>query len=247
MHFCRRTGSRVPGWSIAAGLLLAHGALYAQGNGPARTAGLAAPTYRAGLKSIAIPAPTADLVEIGPDYRVLFEPFAPNTNRLMAAFVLPADVPQIRTGLATDFTKYALVEVPRGAEFLTVTPEMFKQVSSSMASQFGASLDTSLKNGTDELNQRLKDMNSSAPTITIDKPVQLGTLFSEPDACGFGLIALESTANESRKMATAVGIVRVQSRIIYAYLFEDYKDETTVQSLRKASEAWANAILNANR
>jgi hypothetical protein len=238
---------RIPGWRTAATLLLAQGTLYAQGNAPARTAGLAAPTYRAGLRSIGIPAPTGDLVEIGPDYRVLFEPFAPTTNRLIAAFVLPADVPEIRTGVATEFTRYALVEVPRNAEFLDVTPEIYKEITSSVATEFGTDLDATLKTGTDELNQRLKDLGSNQATVTMDKPVALGALFTESEACGFGLVAPVTTGGTSLRMATGLVIVHVQGRVIYGYLFTEYKDQETAHWLARTTQAWADAILRANR
>jgi hypothetical protein len=205
------------------------------------------PTYRAGLKWIAIPAPTADLEEIGPDYRVLFEPFAPNTNRLLAAYVLPADIPQIRAGVGTEFTRYALVEVPRRAEFLEVTPETYKEIASGVASQFGTNLDATIKTGADELNQRLKDLNPNAGTVTMDKPVQLGALFNESDACGFGLIAPVTAGSTSLRMATGLVLVRVQDRVIYGYVFTEYKDEETAHWLARTTQAWADAILQANR
>ena len=76
------------------------------------------PTYRAGLKnSSPIPAPTSDLVEAGPDYRVLAEPLVPTNNRLVAAFLQPADLDTLRSGTAAELGRYALVEIPRRAEF----------------------------------------------------------------------------------------------------------------------------------
>jgi hypothetical protein len=38
----------------------------------------------------------------------------------------------------------------------------------------------------------------------------------------------------------------VQSRLIYAYVFSAFKDEDSVQWVRKTSEQWADAILKAN-
>ncbi len=52
-----------------------------------------------------------------------------------------------------------------------------------MAGQFGASLDSTMKTQEEEFNQRLKDLNPGAPTVTFDKPVPLGMLYSKPNAC----------------------------------------------------------------
>lgn len=205
------------------------------------------PTYRAGLKSIAIPAPTTDFAEIGPDYRVLLEPLAPDSNRLIAAFTLPDDAATMRSGGAYSLKQYALVEVLRRAEFATVAPDLFKQVEDAMATQFGADLNASLKDQQDELNHRLKALNGdSAATVSLDKPVLLGVLFSKPDACGFGVIMPVSAKGTTIKMAAGIVVMRVQQRLVYAYIYTEYKDEASVQWVRKTAETWADAILAAN-
>ena len=68
--------------------------------------------FRVGLKSIALPAPSKELIETGSDYRVILDTLTPVTNRLVAAFLLPEDLKAIQTG-PTPLSRYALVEVPR--------------------------------------------------------------------------------------------------------------------------------------
>jgi hypothetical protein len=238
--------------ALAGMLLLAPSALHAQSNAPAQTASVAqpasaaAPTFRAGLKSIAIPAPGSELVEIGPDYRVLFETFVPSTNRLIAAFVVPGEVTAIQTGSAEQLSEYALVEVPRAIEFKDVSPELFKDVANEVANQFGANLDTAFQSGRDEVNQKLKDLNANAASVTVEKPLQLGALFRESDAYGFGMISEVTAKGTSTKMAMGVLLARVQDRILFAYIYTVYKDADTVRWLTNTSQAWADAILKAN-
>jgi hypothetical protein len=208
----------------------------------------AVPTYRAGLKSIAIPAPTSDLSEIGPDYRVLLEPLAADSNRLLAAFTSPDDAAAMRAGSSEGMKRYALVEVMRRAEFTAITPDIFKQVEDTLATQFGTTFDKALKDGQDELNHKLKAMNGdSSAAVNFDKPVQLGLLFSKPDACGFGAIMPASVKGVAVKLAVGMTVLRVQERLIYAYLYIQYKDEDSVQWVHKTAEAWADSILAANK
>ena len=47
-------------------------------------------------------------------------------------------------------------------------------------------------------------------------------------------------------MAVAIVVLRVQSRVLYLYLYSIYNGETTVQGLLNTSEQWADAILKAN-
>ena len=112
-------------------------------------------TFRVGLKSIAIPSPSSDMNEIGSDYRVVLETFAPATNRLVAAFNRPEDLHQILSGGTAPLPRYALVEVPRGAEFVDVDSAAFKTVADSVAKEFGANLEADLKKGEDDLNHNL--------------------------------------------------------------------------------------------
>jgi hypothetical protein len=66
--------------------------LNAQDSTPAPAHVPAAQSYRVGLKSIVIPSPLSEMTEMGSDYRVVLEPLAPATNRLVAAFNRPEDL-----------------------------------------------------------------------------------------------------------------------------------------------------------
>ena len=205
------------------------------------------PTYRAGLKSFTIPQPTSDLVETGSDYRVILEPLAPTANRLIAGFVQPADLETLRSLGTAALGTYALAEVPRRAEFIDVSADQFKQISDSMATQFGASITATLKDQQDEINRRLKALHSSSGDITLDKPVQLGTLFSKPDACAYGMLMSVSSNGKTKKMVMGMTILRVQARVLFVYTYTEYKDDSTVQWVRTTDEHWADAILQSNK
>lgn len=205
------------------------------------------PTYRAGLKDFTIPTPTSELVEAGSDYRVLLEPLVPINNRLVAAFLQPADLDTLRSGAAAALGRYALVEIPRRAEFADVTPELFKQLSDTIGTQFGAEVESTLKDQQDEVNRRRKALGSAASDITLDKPVQLGTLFSKPDAAAYGMIMAVSTGGKTRKMIMGMLVVRVQSRVLLIYMYGEYKDQSSVDWIRTTDEHWADAILQANK
>lgn len=224
-------------------LLLAFGSAYLTAESGQSSA---SQTYRAGLKSIAIPPPSAEFAETGSDYRVMLELLAPNSNRLVAAFLLPEELKAMTAG-PTSLTRYALVEVPRSAEFATVTPEVFKQISDGMAQQFGVAVAAALKDQEEEVNRRLKVYSSSAPTITMDKPFMLGTFFSRPDTCSFGMI-LQMAANGSpKKEVAAISVARVQERVLFLYLYADYVNDDSVKWVRTTAEQWSDSVLKANQ
>jgi hypothetical protein len=204
-------------------------------------------SYRAGKKSLVIPPPATELYEIGSDYRVTLETIVPASNRLIAAFIRPDELNAVLAPGERLLSRYALVQVPRGAEFVDVNGDDFKKVAGSVAEQFGANLDTLLKDEEADLNRRLKAVNSGAAAINLDKPTPLGSLFSKPDASGFAMIVPVSTKGTTTRMVMGLSVLRVQNRLLFAYLYSAYKDDESVQWVRRTSEQWADAILAANK
>ena len=147
----------------------------------------------------------------------------------------------------TPLPRYALVEIPRRAEFSEVDSATYKTVADALAQQFGTSLDGTMKFYQDDLNRKLKELNSEAATITMDKPLPLGAFFSKPDSAAFGMVMSVSAKGPATKMVMAIGVVRAQNRILLLYLYSVYKDDASVQWVRETSEKWADAVLAANK
>lgn len=209
-------------------------------------AGAQGAPFRVGGRSIAIPAPPSSLQETGADYRVLLDVLVPTDNRLVAAYVTPSDLQLMSAGKASSLSQYALVEVPRRAEFTDISADEFRQVVETMGQQFGAILNGTLKDQQDELNRRLKSLDENAATITMDKPVVLGSLFSKQDAAAFGMVVPVTSAGSTTKMAVGLVVLRAQERLIFAYYYSTYRNEGTVATIRTVSEHWADTILAAN-
>ncbi len=201
--------------------------------------------FRVGLKTITIPSPSPDLAETGPDYRVLLQTLVPTNNRLVAGFLTSDDLTNIRTKPSTSLSRYALVEAPRRAEWADITPDIFKQIDSTLTTQFEATAN-GFKDQEDEINRRLKALGQDK-TVTIDKPLMLGAFFSKPDASGYGEILPIKFNDASKKVAVGVTFLRVRQRILFLYLYTLYTDEDSVKWVRTTSEQWADAVLAANK
>lgn len=205
-----------------------------------------APTnVRIGLQTIAVPAPAGEFVEAGSDYRVLLEPLAPMSNRLVAGFVLPDELKAMQSG-TTKLTRYALVEVPRRAEFADVSEEMFKQVADAAAQQFNVKLSSSIKDLETEMDLKLKSLGQNA-NVKFDQPIPLGAFFNKPDEVGLGMVMTVNVDGAAVKMAGCVAILRVKNRLVNAYLFIPYVDESSVKWLHTTGEQWADNFLKANQ
>jgi len=202
-------------------------------------------TFRAGGVTLTIPSPANDLVEMGPDLRVLLDVLVPDSNRLVAAFITPEDLASLPKSGKKGLSKYCLVQVVRRAEFLEVDEATFKSVIDGASSQMGTLLDSAAKTEGDALNRRIAALGVEGK-ITLDKPVQLGTMFAKQNAFGLALMVPVSSGGETKNMVGGTVLLRVKNRLVIGYIFAEYKDEETADWVKKTSEDWADAVLKAN-
>jgi hypothetical protein len=204
-------------------------------------------TYRVGMKSIVVPPP-ADLVETGPDYRVLFEHDAPDTNRLVAAFLPPESISKLPASSPEGLPHYAFLETLRQAEFVDMDETTYKQVAVAVAKQFGASPDApvlDLKAFQDEVNHKLKAVGGTVD-VSLKEPVMLGTFFSKPNAMGVGMLMDVGAGGKTKKVIVGTTFMRAKNRLLYASVFAEYKGDESAAWVHKVAEQWADAILQAN-
>lgn len=210
-----------------------------------------AQVYPVGGIQLTIPAPPGDnLVEMG-SFRTMMEVYVPDSNRLVAGFLLPDDLKLFQAGTRTGLRHYAMVEVPRSAESTDISETDFQQTVTTVDQQFASSADSPqadaiTKQGEDELNKRLKALNLNVPHTTLEKPVMLGKFFSKSDAYSFGMLVPVSANGNTVNMLTGVVFMRVRSRYVYVYLYTEYKGDQTEPWMRTELENWADAILSAN-
>lgn len=226
-------------------------AAFATGPGSRQThaqtaAGAGQGQFPVGDVSIALPAPPGQvMVELG-NGRGFFDAAVPDSNRMMAAFVLEKDAPTLHTARQQVLSPYALVETLRAAESTTVGQSDFKDLVDSVSKQMGALLDSSFKESEDGFNQRMKAMNLNTQ-VSFGKPVTLGTFFLKTDAYAFGIMAPVTANGSTTNMVVGTVLLRVKSHVIFAYFFSAYQDEQTPGHVRAMTEQWADAILAANR
>jgi hypothetical protein len=204
-------------------------------------------SFKAGGVAISIPSPSRGFVEAG-DRRSLMELFVPQTNRLLSAYMTPEDLARLnKGGDNTLLSKYGLVEVARRAEFMDCGANDFKEVINGAKEAMGDVSSTSVKDTEEEFNRRMKALDIPNARVSIGKPLMLGTLFSKPDEYGFGMITEYAMSGNNVKVVAGCAMLRVKNRLLFAYLYAEYKDEDTIKWIRKTTEEWSDAILKANK
>ncbi len=203
-------------------------------------------SFKAGGTPINIPAPCSDLIEVGYDVREQMEIFVPASNRLLCGYMKPIDIPRFVKGEKNlVLSKYASIQVPRRGEYQDFKTNDFNDLVGYLKNSLSDDMALITEESEAEFNNRMASMKLSK--VSIDKPVQLGTLFSKPDAYSFGMISTTSVQGNSWTMVIGTTFLRVHNRLLFVYVFAEHKNEKSIAMVRKVSEEWAEAILAANK
>ncbi len=202
---------------------------------------------KAGGVVVTLPGPADDFREAGDKLRTtFFELLVPSNNRLLSAY-LPAKTFELLAGgsQAADLDVYAMVEVPRRAEYADCTPEAFQQVLKGLEPSLGRFDAKKADDLEQELNLRLKALGTKP--VEIGPPEMLGGVFQKTDAAGFAMLTAYKQGDRSVTMAGGLAVLRVRQRPLFAYLYRKLDFPETVSRLGKDLEAWCDAALHKNR
>jgi hypothetical protein len=205
-------------------------------------------SFIVGGVSIKIPVPDTAMVEVGKANRSNMEIFVPQNNKLISAYVLTNDLPILfKENNNTVMSKYALVEVPRGGENMDCGADDFKEVVNGAKESFGGEFSSVLQESEDEFNRRIKSLDLADMQIRFGQTTQLGCFFSKQDIIGFGILASYEMGGNPIKMGMVVSLIRVNKRLLFVYLYAEYKDDETIKWLRNVGEKWNDEIMKINK
>jgi hypothetical protein len=208
--------------------------------------GSSIPGFSVGGLSLILPSPTGDMNEVGNEDRTLFNLVVPNSNRLVAAYLPAQDLAHLRAKTEGGLSKYALVEALRSAEFSDIDSSDFSTLVNTLGNQMGSIVNADFEESEAQFNRRMKTLKLNEK-LSLGKPVMLGLLFTQKNAVGFGMITPVTINGVTKKMVMATILLRVRQRLLFAYVFAQYKDEQTADWTRKTAEQWTDAILVSNQ
>jgi len=227
-------------------LIIASGFAQAPVEGKAKATEKKIETFKAGGTRLSIPEPSDAMVEVGYDVREMMEVFVPASNRLLSGYMSPNDIPKFTSGDENFvLNRYASIQVARRGEYQDCTDANFAELIEYVGGSFSDDIDGIMKDSESELNQRMESLELDK--VTIDKPVQLGTLFSKKDAYSMGMISKYSNGTASWTLVISTTFVRVKKRLLFVYIFNTYNDEKDIETVTKLSEQWVDSILTANK
>lgn len=202
-----------------------------------------AQTINVGGVSIRIPTPDTSFVSVKKEEWESINIIAPNSNKLLCAFVLNKDYEKYKSGTSDPINpeKYATIQIAKGLENFEINETQFKELTNSISKTFKKFDLSTVAKSQNEIKQRT---NSD---IKIGVPTSLGCFFSKPNLYGYGILAATEENGETVVKAIAVDMIRVKNRCLMIYTTVLYKGDDSLIWLRNISEKWGDKILKANQ
>lgn len=206
----------------------------------------AAQSYVVGGKSILLPPPPNGMVEVGPEVRKKIESNSPG-QRLLAAFVplqeLPLSQPQWGKRLTTLFTAGVL----HVSEFRETSPSDFQEFASYIPENFHQIQKDWVAAHKSMFKTRTNAMGEPDSKGKFHKPRSLGVFYSKQDGFAFGMLKWSSENGVATREIEVTLLLRAKSRLLMLSLQSAYDNKKSVRMMRKTTQEWADAILDANR
>ena len=213
---------------------------------------MAAPTAF-GARTLEIPAPEGFVPASSevPAYLDFAMGLVPPENRLVEAFLDPADKPQILAGKDARLKRYFQLQSMRQADGQTIAPADFTAAMSQMEAQLAQTIgnDDEEAKALDRSNANLERRGSDASAQQLSTR-HAGVFRREPWGLFFTMIgtaqySMEGT-DQSITMITAGGIVLIDGQLVYLYANADADTPDAKAWAERSVSAWADATRAAN-
>lgn len=195
--------------------------------------------------SIVVPLPHQDFVRVGyenEELREFFKALMPPSNRFLCAYVLRNELMRINAGDVISLSRSIVLQVYRDAEFYELTTDDFAYLVRDAENSLGS--ESVMRDARAKVAEQLKTLGLE--DIKIDHPVPFGVLFSIQNAWAFGMIVPVRYGTETLMMGSSSCLLRVKNRLLFAYVYSEYKGEETMEWLSATTENWARSILKEN-
>jgi hypothetical protein len=201
-----------------------------------------------GSASVTLPAPDTTYIEAGDRLRpTFFKYLVPSENKLIAAFIEKSYLVKLgeegQTGGPP--ASYAMVQVSRMADATLFDANEFRTVIRNIPAPYSTLLQSTPAAMHTDLLNRVHEL--TVHPLSPGRVRPLGAFFSKTDAAGFGVIRHISGEGQHLIQAQGTLFLHVRGKVLFAYIYTEYKGPETATQLAKATEAWADAILAANK
>ena len=204
--------------------------------------------YEVGYREIKIPKLSQDLDFIDKQYEHLIELFVPPTNGLVCGYILNDEKYIFEQGSDDLLTKYAMVQFPKEYKTYDVSKEEFRILENQMKNMMSGNdlIDLTITTQ-DILNERFEKLEFSDFNFEIGTPVQLGTLIKKDDVFGFGMITPYQMLGNSITKVMLCMLMRVNKRILFVYIYDDYKGKSEYKEIINLGEDFADRLFMLNK
>jgi hypothetical protein len=203
--------------------------------------------FDVGGVSVTLPGPNDGFIEVGDQIRPLFTKYlVPSENHIVSGYVEKSFIAKMGDdGSNAAPTTYAMIQVSRMADATLFDAAEFHNVLRNIPQPFGPLLTSTPAVRRADFQRRVREFDSTP--IPPGRIRALGAFFSKPNAAGFGLVRQLAVEGKSMRQAQGNLYLCVHGKLLYGFIYTEYKGAETIDWLPKVLEQWADAILAANQ
>lgn len=201
---------------------------------------------------IAMPQGFVDGATAGPNAPSFSRTPPANGNRRLMFLMREGDAATLRDGGKPFMKRFGELQAPGSPQKGVVTGEMFRFVSSIVKKQIigdQQTLDRLIKKGFEEAKAK-KGNAADTATVALGETKPLAVL--RDDDQGFTVLLMTHVSMNQGDVpitvpvVTSMTLLRLQGKIIYAYLFSLYQDDSDTEWLKSNTQDWVGRLLAAN-
>jgi hypothetical protein len=211
---------------------------------------------KSGDTQIQIPTPVGfrEISQLSPEGFRSAERDTPPGNRLIAAFYSLQDASEISKGRAPRLRRYMFVQVARALEQKPISSAGFLELQRLVRTQYTARLKQTKGQADSLVATRSREVSNEygvAFNLKVGELAPLGIFLDTTNGIGFAIMAKVSASAGTDKPLGRVSagttlFMRVNGKLLYAYVFGTYEKPDDLAWARAISTSWVNDILAAN-
>ncbi|MFQ5937010.1 MAG: hypothetical protein ACE5LB_11455 [Acidiferrobacterales bacterium] len=203
--------------------------------------------------TLATPSGFHEVSQVSPDIHRLAQTLTPRMNRLLAVYVTTDDLDRLRDRDEPELDRYLLVQTYRPTEHLNIGTDGFHKVTGQMKRQqesmmknAKAMMDTELERASAQLSAE----HAAAISLKVGEIFPLGVFAEGENSISMASLAkYEASANKERLehlVAVAMNVLRVEDKIIFAYVYSTYDTKDDLDWVQSTSGDWIRQIYGAD-
>ena len=204
--------------------------------------------------TISAPQGFVEPSSVSADLRHFGETITPPTNRLLALFVLDADIIRSAAGKAPEFKRYFMAQTLRKIESLSLSLRDFAKIKDIVRKQHQELFDRQKSTNQSNIDSAMHNLgqryDNPSLSLRLGDTLALGVFDERENSISVATVTKYKVMLHGKSdevpMAVVMTFAFAKGKTFYLYTYSTYKSDADLQWVRSASQEWVSRIAGLN-